>query len=805
MAIVGAALLACVAVAAWLLRATKLDWGWLEPGSWVATLVGTLFALLALRRPSKAPLSVRPEHHPVLIKMRSFDPKLAGVHPSIEVSGQGAIRTMPAYIPREVDVKLQELLLARERKTFALLLGGSSAGKTRAAYECVRACLPAHDVLLPSDTQDILWLLGQKLKRPVVVWLDELQRYLVEGKGPNLEIGHLLALWSLNKPVIVVGTMWPDRYQSFMSFSPGDSLVDKSDSARKVLNVAQALHVGDGFSPIEMSAAKNLAEKDARIKVALEDQNYGITQVLAGAPDLVNRWTHAGSLNKSIITAAVDIRRTGVSGLITDSLLNTAAQIYMSDEDMARASADWYESAIAYAVTPLKGATSALIPVARSAGAVDGYLLADYLTQYGERVRESIAIPDRLWGVAGDHVHDAKDLEGLGDAAQLRGLYKFAEGAFRRSFARGNAAAANYLGMMLFDQGRESEALEVLRAAAATGEPRSLETFLDYIQYLAEPEALLETRKVADAGTKLPHSDARTRLAGMLEKAGDLGSAEEQFQQSLLERRQGAHSSYAYFLERLGRFEEASVQFLLAARTGQTIYYEVSAKRLAEQGRMREAEALYREASARGDAVSPKEWWCRLLIAHGRYDDARGLGLPAGEVELAIGHSLKWAGNIADALSLYLDSSRLGNAWATLAAIDLLEGQGRFEEALPLRVQAARRFPLDHGLYGLVEHLVKRGSLDTAFEFVEACAELGHFVCSDGLGAALIRQGRVKEAMVMYRRSALVGTDGSEVNSFWRILSENGYNDLAERVRRDGFELSADLNIWETDQPGSLA
>ncbi|MBM0277437.1 tetratricopeptide repeat protein [Micromonospora tarensis] len=798
--------LACVAVLAWLLRVANLGWDWLEPGSWLATLVGTplacLLALLALRRPEKRAQAVRPGHPPVLLSMKSFDPKLAGVHPSIEISGQETQRTMPVRIPREVDVRIQELLDASENQKFLLLIGGSSAGKTRAAYEGVRASLPTYEVLLPSNTQDILWLLGQKLKRPVVVWLDELQRYLGEGNGLRLNKGHLLALWSLNRPVVVVGTMWPDRYQSFVNPGHVDSVSDKSERARQLLNLAQVLYVEDRFSPTELSAAKELAKKDPRIKVALNDRTYGVTQVLAGAPDLVARWTYASPRAKAVITAAIDICRMGISGPLTDSLLRTAAQIYMSDEEKARAPADWYESVIAYAVAPLKGATSALIPVSSSAGSVEGYHLADYLTQHGEGARRSVAIPDALWDIAANNIHDANDLASLGDAAQLRGLYKFAEAALRRSFARGNATAANLLGMMLLDQERESEGLEVLRAGAATGDPGTLETFLDHIQYIHAPEAIGEIRKVADAGIELPHSDARVRLARMLEDAENIESAEEQFQQSISEGRKGAHSSYAYFLDRLGRPDEASEQFLLAARHGETFYYRTSAERLAKQGKMSEAEALYREASARGDGRS-QQWWTGLLISHGRYNDARELGCPAGDVELEIGHSFERAGNLTDALDQYLTASRLGNFWGNLAATELLEKQGRFDEALPLRVKAAKRLSLDHGLFGLVDHMARRGNLDAALAFFEACAEQGHLVCSDELGRALIREGRIREAMMMYRRSALVGTDGSEVNSFCRALSEHGYKDLAEMLRRDGFELHEDLDIWEPKRPGS--
>ncbi|MFI7574292.1 hypothetical protein [Micromonospora sp. NPDC049497] len=732
-----------------------------------------------------------------MLGMQSFDPKLAGVHPSIEIDA-GASETMPAYIPRGIDVKLRSLLLASEDKKFLLLLGSSSAGKTRAAYEGVRTTLPGYDVLLPTNTQEILWLLGQKLKRPTVVWLDELQRYLADGDGSSLDRGDLLALWSLNKPVIVVGTMWPDRYQSIVNSKVTDSLADKSDRARQLLSMAQVMYVEDELTPTELAAARELAQRDQRIEVALQDQHYGVTQVLAGAPDLVDRWTHASPRNRSVITAAVDIRRLGVSSPITDSLLRVAAQIYMSEEEMGRAPADWYESAIAYAVAPLKGATSALIPVARSVGAVDGYLLADYLTQHGERARASIVIPEPLWDIAANHVHGARDLEALGDAAQMRGFFKYAEGSLRRSLARGNPLAGKLLGMMLVEQERTAEALDVFKSSAATGHPECVAILLEYMEELAPAEALLELRKVADAGTQLPHHDARTSLAWLLYKSGDADAAEEEFQRSISEGRRGAHAAYAHFLERLGRSDEADTQFLLAARAGSHTYYEVSAGRQAERGRIQEAEALYQEASARGDAENSRRWWSRLLVKHGRHEDARKLGGPPGEVELHIGYCFKHSGDLAGALKMFLEADRLGNIWGQLEATELLEKQGRFDDAFTLRVKTAERLGSNWGFAGLVDHLARRDYLDVAVAITEAFAETGRIICSDDLGRALIRHGRIKEAMTMYKRSALSATDGSEVHSFLLALSENGYENLAALVRREGFGLPDDPGLWET-------
>ncbi|MFV2020610.1 hypothetical protein [Micromonospora sp. LOL_023] len=724
--------------------------------------------------------------------MRSFEPQLAGIHPSIEISGQSDMQTLPAHIPREVDVKLRALLLAPESMKFVLLLGGSSVGKTRAAYEGIRACLPEYQVLVPSDNRDILWMLDRKLRKPLVVWLDELQRFLID-QPDHFDKGHLLALWSLRKPVVVIGTMWPDHYQAFLEPSRGDRMSEKSDRARQVINMAQLLYVQEHLAPTEMSTAKVLAEKDPRIKIALDDKNYGVTQVLAGAPDLVDRWIYANRQEKSVITAAIDIGRMGIGGPLSDLLLKTAAQVYMDSETLARAPVDWYDSAISYAIKPLKGAVSALIPVAGIAGITEGYRLADYLIQYGGKAMSSQFIPNALWRIVAEQVHDPTDLKSLGDAAELRGLYGYAESALRRSMAGGNSDAGNLLVRLLEDQGRSEDAIVVARSAAATGDARSVEVFLDHLQGLGTEEAFREMRKAVDSGIVLPDIDARSRLASMFSEIGDLESAEAQLKQALLEGRNGAHDSYANFLRRAGRLDEADAQALLAARAGSYLQYLFLASRLVQKGSFAEAEAFYHEASAQGNHDVATSWWRRILVENERFDEAQKLVGSLGGVELDIATALKRLGQSTEALEMYLKADEAGDIFGSIYAAEMLEGQGRFEEAYLLRSKMAKNPDFPWGVEGLLGHLAKRDRLDLAVETLKELAMIGRFVSSDDLGDALIRSGRIDEAVIMYRRSAFSGTDGSEVHSLWNALLKHGHEDVAMKVRRYGFQWGDDF------------
>ena len=63
-----------------------------------------------------------------------------------------------------------------------LLVGGSSVGKTRCALEAVTALLPDWWLVHPAGPGEVAALAAAPSPR-MVVWLDELQRYLDGGLG----------------------------------------------------------------------------------------------------------------------------------------------------------------------------------------------------------------------------------------------------------------------------------------------------------------------------------------------------------------------------------------------------------------------------------------------------------------------------------------------------------------------------------------------------------------------------------------------------------------------------------------------
>lgn len=114
-----------------------------------------------------------------LIRVFQAKPRRLGVHAAIDVPG--AIGELPAYVERDIDTAdrgVRALIQqASEEGGMVLLVGEPSAGKTRCAFEIIRALLPDWWLLRPDDADHVRAIAVDPPAR-LVVWLDELQHYL---------------------------------------------------------------------------------------------------------------------------------------------------------------------------------------------------------------------------------------------------------------------------------------------------------------------------------------------------------------------------------------------------------------------------------------------------------------------------------------------------------------------------------------------------------------------------------------------------------------------------------------------------
>ena len=96
----------------------------------------------------------------------------------------------------------------------------------------------------------------------MVVWLDELQRYLDGEHG--LTGGMVRALLNAPGPVVIIGTLWPDRYAAYTTV-PAPGGADPHAREREVLDLAAVIRISAEFSPAEQDRARAAAARDRRL------------------------------------------------------------------------------------------------------------------------------------------------------------------------------------------------------------------------------------------------------------------------------------------------------------------------------------------------------------------------------------------------------------------------------------------------------------------------------------------------------------------------------------------------------------
>jgi hypothetical protein len=298
------------------------------------------------------------------VRVRDARPRLLGVHDAIQIE-EDVPGELPVYVPRDIDDRLRAGLAAdAQRGCFVLLVGGSSVGKTRCAFEAVKALLPDWWLVHPAGPGEVAAPTPRTM-----VWLDELQRYLDGEHG--LTGGVVRALLNAPDPVVIIGTLWPDRYTAYTTLpEPGGA--DPHAREREVLKLADVIPIGEEFSPAEDERARAAAARDPRLRVALETTDYGLTQTLAAAPLLVARRENADPYAWAVLTAALDAARLGARAPLTAEFLRTAAPGYCTRAQQAGAPEDWFEQALAYAVGKLHGAASALRPLGQACARLPG-------------------------------------------------------------------------------------------------------------------------------------------------------------------------------------------------------------------------------------------------------------------------------------------------------------------------------------------------------------------------------------------------------------------------------------------------
>jgi hypothetical protein len=191
-----------------------------------------------------------------------WDPVELGVH---QVVGGGP---MPAYVRRPHDELLSAVLdPAISASRLVVVRGGSSTGKTRAAYEAVAAQLWDWYLDYPLDPGALKTRLRTGVPARTVLWLGELRQYVdadsgqyadAEG-GPTVlaRLGDLLN----DEGHLVITTLWPEQWAAYSAAArAGSGAADPAGIAGLLLERLPPLADRDPAA-IEPAVARSLMSR----------------------------------------------------------------------------------------------------------------------------------------------------------------------------------------------------------------------------------------------------------------------------------------------------------------------------------------------------------------------------------------------------------------------------------------------------------------------------------------------------------------------------------------------------------------
>jgi tetratricopeptide (TPR) repeat protein/transcriptional regulator with XRE-family HTH domain len=682
-------------------------------------------------------------------RVRDASPRGLGVHAAIEVPG--AAGELPGYVPRDLDEQLRATI--RGGTGFTLLVGSSSVGKTRSAYEALLAELPDRWLFHPDDPAQLAAFAAAPSAH-TVVWLDEIQRYLSHG----LTAGTIRALMNAKHPPVIIGTLWPDAFQAFRA-PPAGTDDDPFAPQREVLNLATVLVVQPALTAAERDRAVSAAATDPRLAATLAS-SYGMTQALAAAPELIHRWEAAPDrASWALIAAAADARRLGVESPLPAALLRAAVPGYLSATERAKAAAGWFDTALRYATTELHGAAAVLQPVAVDMGAPTGYVIADYVLQHAARLRRTEIPPEPVWSAYAEH---------LGDADRL---------------AAGNAAA---------DRKLFRQANRLYRAAGPLGLPE-----LAHMQLrTGHDEAAEDTW--AEAITTLDDNSSRVWLAGRLAAKGRHDEAERLLRDAIAAGASDGHSRLGAQLAEWGRLDEAEEVLRAGVAGDDPDAWFGLAQVLEQQGRPDEAERSLREAIATdrydetpGLGGGPRYWLLVLLRKQGRDDDAERLILDSMAADVT--EARHWYAELLDANGR---TDEVEQVWRDAIAADAgdqaawyqlswhLLAQDRAGDALDLwRVAIAAGAPPGHtGMAAVLEQL---GRTEEAEQARRAAIAAGEPDARTHLAELLASQERTAEAEQLVWDAVAAG-ENTALGAPVQLLKKLGRTEEAEQIERYG-------------------
>ncbi|GAA2283858.1 hypothetical protein GCM10010234_22580 [Streptomyces hawaiiensis] len=348
-------------------------------------------AEVARRRPEALEIASRAGRFPLVRDLR--DPIAVGVHPAETIERDGEVDRVPAYVTRDIEPHLHGAL---RRGGFVLLVGESTSGKTRAAFEAIRLLHPDHHFVAPSTREAVAVLLdGWEAVDRCVVWLDDLERFLGTG---GLTTSVLHRLLSSDRYVLVLATMRSHEYDCYRDRAETEVSGVAQEvwrQGRAVLRQAQVVPVERRWSDTERERAGAVATDSRLVRALAGDERFGVAELLAAGPELAEAWQHGWVPGQhprgaALVAAAVDARRAGYHRPLPTDVLQQLHEIHLARRGGVELRPESYPEALNWALTPTvpAGANSLLL-----GDPEHGCLAFDYLIDLPGQE----AVPESVW------------------------------------------------------------------------------------------------------------------------------------------------------------------------------------------------------------------------------------------------------------------------------------------------------------------------------------------------------------------------------------------------------------------------
>nr|WP_188277251.1 helix-turn-helix transcriptional regulator [Streptomyces sp. CBMA152] len=703
--------------------------------------------LLDLRRVAAREIGLALGRDPGLGKpIAEWDPHDLEVHPAGVGSGAVPQRVLPGYVPRGHDRILTDAALeaVQGNSQLLVLIGTSSTGKTRACWEGIQPLAPRgwrlwhpFDPTRADAALDDLEHVGPR----TVVWLNEAQHYLGNPQlGERIAAAvHTLLTHPKRRPVLVLGTLWPEYADQYTAL-PSAGSPDPHSRVRELL-AGRTLAIPDAFGQDALRTAAVLAQDgDQLLADALTRAHvHGhITQDLAGAPELLRRYEHSTPTVKAVLQAAMDARRLGVGLHLPQSFLTDAAIDYFSDRDYDELTDDWAEAAFADLARPVHGKQAPLRrtgarPKRRPPGgpapaptpfSVTGpvFRLADYLEQHGRTTRLRLCPPASFWAAAHAHLSRPDDLGNLAIAAGQKHRLQWAHHLRLRAADAGHPYCLNYLARSRETAGDTEGAETLYQRAADAGDPSGLTDLAEQRREAGDPEgAEALYRRAADAGD----ADALFIVASLRKAAGDREGAEAFYERAVDAGRPDALVDLVELKEETGDWEGVRALYKRAADNGDTYAIARLAEMRAEAGDQEGAESLYRQVADAGDTDA------LIFLAELKEED----------------------GDVDGAEALYQRAAEVGDASALVYLAQMKEEAEDWESVNALYLRAA-----DAGDTGALTYFAQmreeHGDLDGAQTLYQQVADTGDTYAVVHLAQLKEKAGDREGAETLYQQAA---------------------------------------------------